>query len=246
MKQHSRFVLLNAVIAILLTGVVCLPAPAADAEAGDGFRPLFDGKSLEGWDGNPKLWRVEDGAIVGQTTAETPTGYNTFLIWQGGKPGDFELKAEFRLPNKGFGNSGIQVRSWMGKKPWQVRGYQADADADNKYTGICYGEGFRGILARRGQVVEIGPDHKKKVVDEFGDHNKLGAKLIKQHDWNTYHIIAKGDRITHRINGHLMCELIDNDTVARREGLIALQLHAGPPMRVEFRNIRLKQLKQTD
>ena len=83
--------------------------PAADAE---GFRPLFDGKTLEGWDGDPKIWRVEDGCITGQTTKENPAPYNTFLIWRGGKPGDFQLKIEFRMPNPGFANSGVQIRSW--------------------------------------------------------------------------------------------------------------------------------------
>ncbi len=85
--------------------------PAADAE---GFRPLFDGKTLEGWDGDPKFWRVEDGCITGQTTKENPAPYNTFLIWRGGKPADFQLKIEFRMPNPGFANSGVQIRSWEG------------------------------------------------------------------------------------------------------------------------------------
>ena len=113
--------------------------PAADAE---GFRPLFDGKRLDGWDGDPKIWSVEDGCITGQTTKENPAPYNTFLIWRGGKPADFQLKIEFRMPNPGFANSGVQIRSWEGPEKWQVSGYQPDMDSDDNYTGTCYGENY--------------------------------------------------------------------------------------------------------
>jgi hypothetical protein len=213
----------------LIAGGPCGLAWAAD-EAG--FRPIFDGQTLAGWDGDPQLWRVEDGAIVGQTTAEHPTKRNTFLIWRGGQPGDFELKAEFCMPDPGFANSGIQIRSWEGPEPWRVRGYQPDMDGDNHFTGICYGEGFRGILAQRGQKVVIGTDHKPKEL----------AKAIKPHDWNEYDILAVGNHITEKINGQLMCEVTDEDTDARKDGIIALQIHAGPPMKVQFRNLRLKEL----
>ena len=209
--------------------------------ADEGFKPIFNGKNLDGWDGNPELWRVEDGAIVGETTAEHPTQANTFLILRGCGPGDFELKAEVRMPKEGFANSGIQIRSWEGPEKWRVRGYQSDIEASNKYTGICYGEGYRGILAERGQKVVIGADHKPKVIEQFGDSEEL-AKVVKKQDWNEYHIIARGNRIIQKINGQLMCDVTDEDTIARRDGVIALQLHAGPPMKVEFRNIRLKEL----
>src|SRR5271166_2265161 len=135
--------------------------PAADSE---GFRPLFDGKTLEGWDGDARFWRVEDGCITGQTTKENPAPRNTFLIWRGGKPADFQLKIEFRMPNPGFANSGVQIRSWEGPGKWQVSGYQPDMDWENHYTGICYGENFRGILANRGEKTVIGKNHKPKVI----------------------------------------------------------------------------------
>ena len=214
-----------------------VPAPGA---ADEGFRSIFDGKSLQGWDGDPKFWRVEDGCITGQTTKENPASYNTFLIWRGGNPADFELKAEFRMPDPGFANSGIQIRSWEGPKKWQVFGYQPDMDWENRYTGICYGENYRGILASRGQKVVIAKDHKPKVIEQFADGSTL-AKVIKPHDWNEYDIIAKGNHIVQKINGQLMCELTDEDTVARQDGIIALQIHAGPPMKVQFRNFRLKE-----
>jgi hypothetical protein len=212
--------------------------PAADQEKG--FKPIFDGKTLEGWDGNEKFWRVADGAIVGETTKDNPTPGNTFLIWRGGKPADFELKLEFRLPNEGFGNSGVQFRSWEEKEKWRVSGYQSDIDSDNTYTGICYGENFRGILANRGEKTTIGKDHKPKVDEKFAESADL-AKFIKRHEWNEYHIIAKGNHIVQKINGHVTCELTDEDDQARKDGILALQIHAGDPMKVEFKNIRIKQ-----
>lgn len=206
----------------------------------DGFKPIFNGKNLEGWDGDPKFWRVEDGLIVGETTAANPTASNTFLIWRGGKPADFELKAEFRTPNTGFANSGIQIRSWEEPQKWRVSGYQCDMTGDNQYTGICYGENFRGILALRGEKVVIGADHRPKVVERFADANEL-VKAIKKQDWNEYDIVVQGDTIVQKINGQRMCEVTDKDSVARKDGIIALQVHAGPPMKVQFRNIRIKE-----
>ena len=213
-------------------------SPATDAE---GFRSIFDGKTLDGWDGDPRLWSVHDGCINGQTSKENPATYNTFLIWRGGKPGDFELKVEFRMPNEGFTNSGVQIRSWEGPKKWQVSGYQPDMDNSDHYVGTCYGENFRGELAGRGEKVTIGADGKH-TVDRFADEAEL-AKFIKHRQWNEYDITARGNRIIEKVNGHLMCELIDNDKVARKDGIIALQIHAGPPMKVQFRNFRFKELK---
>jgi hypothetical protein len=208
----------------------------------EGFKPIFNGKDLEGWDGNQKLWRVEDGAIVGETTKENRIQLNSFLIWRGGKPADFELKAEFRLPKKGFGNTGIQYRSWEEKEKWRVSGYQADMDSDNKYTGICYGENYRGILAQRGERTVIGKNGKPKVAEKFADSAEL-AKAIKKQNWNEYHLIVEGNHIIQKINGQMMCEVTDEDTQARRDGIIALQLHVGDPMKVQFKNLRLKELK---
>ena len=226
---------------VLSVGLVGRPAGAADD---DGFRTIFDGKSLEGWDGNPKFWSVEDGAITGKTSKEEPTKHNTFLIWRGGKPADFELKVEFRMCDVGytFCNSGIQIRSWE-DKDWVVKGYQPDMDLANGYTGIVYGEGFRGILAQRGTKSVIGTDHKPKVKEQFADAKEL-AKGIKKGDWNEYDIVFKGNVLTQKINGQLMCELTDEDTVARKDGIIAFQIHAGPPMKVQFRNIRIKEFKR--
>lgn len=215
--------------------------PTAKAVDDDGFKPLFNGKNLDGWDGDPKFWRVEQGVIVGETTADNPAKMNSFLIWRGGQPANFELTVEFRMPNPGFGNSGIQIRSWEGPEKWRVSGYQADMEASNEYMGICYGENFRGILALRGQKVVVGADHKPNVVEQFADAAEL-AKVVKPQDWNRYDILAQGNRIVQKINGRLMCEVTDEDSMARRDGVIALQIHVGPPMRAEFRNIEIKEL----
>ena len=208
-----------------------------------GEQSLFNGKDLEGWDGNPIHWSVEYGAIVGLNTKENPTKGNTFLIWKGGNLKDFDLTLECKIDS---GNSGIQYRSFI--KPgehdgWRIGGYQADFESGDKYSGICYGEAFRGILCMRGDRTTLGRDQSGKLVksvEKIGETTKLGLS-IKKKDWNTYRIVADGFRFEHYINGEKMCELIDNDEKERRaEGLLAFQVHAGPPMKVYFRNIVLK------
>ncbi|MDA1052268.1 MAG: DUF1080 domain-containing protein [Planctomycetota bacterium] len=235
MRHFSLFVL-----------TVAFAAPCFVQADDDGFVSIFDGKTLEGWDGDPKFWSVSDGAITGQTTADNPTKGNTFIIWKGGDVGDFELKLEYKIIN---GNSGIQYRSFVlenGADQWRIGGYQADFEAGDRYSGICYGEAFRGILADRGEKTVLSiKDGKfnKEVVGSVGDSNEIG-KQIKKEDWNDYHITAKDFEFVHKINGVTTCELTDNDEGARRaSGLLALQLHAGPAMTVQFRNIRVKNLK---
>lgn len=233
--------------AALGLGVVLLAAGAGLAAAPDeqGFTPIFDGKTLDGWEGDPAIWTVEDGAITGQTSAEKPIKHNTFLIWRQGEVDDFEIRFDYRFGTE-KGNSGLQYRSFevpenAGK--WIVGGYQADFDAGNNYSGILYGERFRGILANRGLETVIGADHKPKEVRRFGESKDLG-QFVKRDDWNSYRVVAKGFHFTHEINGHLMSACTDEDTEVRRpSGIVALQVHAGPPMKIQFRNIRLKRLK---
>ncbi|MFV1968281.1 MAG: family 16 glycoside hydrolase [Pirellulaceae bacterium] len=206
----------------------------------DGFESIFDGKTLDGWDGNPKFWSVRDGAITGQTTQENPTQGNTFIIWRKEEVSDFELKLEYKLIG---GNSGIQYRSFQleGDDEWRIGGYQADFEAGDRYSGILYGERYRGILADRGQKTVIGEGGKVKVVGSVGESAEIQTK-IKKEDWNEYHIIARGNHFVHKINGVTTCEATDEDSAARTSGLLALQLHQGPPMTVQFRNLRLKRL----
>jgi hypothetical protein len=235
----QRFTRLSVLLSVLLFAHAVVGAE-------EGFKPIFDGKTLKGWEGDAKLWRVEDAAITGQTTPANPAKNNTFLIWRGGKVADFELRLEFRMPNAGFANSGVQYRSREEPKKvgrWVVGGYQADMDGQNEYTGILYDERGRGILAMRGQKTVIGADHRPKLVEQFADPKEL-AKVIKNHQWNEYHIIARGNHLVQKINGRLMIDVTDNDAKVRKlEGIVALQIHVGEPMKVQFRNIRLKQLR---
>lgn len=222
----------------------------------DGFKQIFDGKTLKGWDGKAGYWKVENGNLTGEETAETSPllKANTFIIWRGGEPGDFELKAEYRISENG--NSGINYRSEELKDiPYALKGYQIDIDGQNHYTGQNYEERKRTTLAYRGQKVTIPvmtgtmESHLAKnawtsaiVTESLGNTDSL-KESIKDNDWNELHIIAKGNHLQNYINGVLMSDVTDNDTVNRKsKGLIGMQLHAGLIMKVEYRNIRMKKL----
>jgi hypothetical protein len=216
--------------------------PTAPDEPKD-MVPLFNGKDLQGWEGNTKLWSFVDGVVRGETTKENPTKGNTFLIWKGGTLEDFELRLSFRI--KG-GNSGVQYRSRQveAKDPanmWVISGYQAEVEDTPGKVGFLYHERGRGYLCNVGEKVEIGPDGKPKVVGSLGDRKAIGA-TYKKSDWNDYVIIGKGNRVVHYLNGIQTVDCTDNDPKGQAlSGLLALQIHAGPPMVVEFKNVRLKQ-----
>jgi hypothetical protein len=199
------------------------------------------------WNGDPKFWRVENGAIVGESTPEKVVGLNTFLIWRGGTPGDFELKAEIRMNST---NSGIQYRSKMlapneggGDQPghaWRIGGYQMDMDFSNNYPGILYEEGGRGFLAERGKITYIAPDGTKSTIGQLESAEALAA-TFKPGEWNQFHLIARGNTLIHIVNGHVTAVCIDDDLKARSmAGLIGFQLHAGAPMKLELRNVAIK------
>lgn len=209
-----------------------------DASGGDGFKNIFDGKTLDGWEGDTTVWRVEDGNIVGEVTAEKPLKANTFLIWQGGRPGDFELKAEVKITEDG--NSGINYRSELVEGvPFGLKGYQADMDGKHVYTGLTYDERGRGMLAKRGETVIL-ENGKDPIVQSAANPDSL-LQIIHKNDWNEIHIVAKGNHLKYFLNGTLVSETTDNDTENREtEGLIGLQAHVGPPMTVRYRNIRIK------
>jgi hypothetical protein len=208
---------------------------------------LFNGKDLTGWEGNPALWSVKDGAIVGRTTPDQPASANTFLIWKGGEPSDFELTLQFKMTpgdEKKYVNSGIQFRSKIvDPEKFVVAGYQADFEYGPKYSGILYEEKGRGILAQRGQKVKItqGEEPAKpkiEVVGETANSDEIQA-AIKKDDWNEYRVVVKGNHIQQFINGKPTVEVTDETAEAAKSGVIALQLHAGPPMQVEFKDIVL-------
>jgi hypothetical protein len=215
-------------------------APPVPPLVESGFKEIFDGKSLTGWDCDPSFWRVQDGAIVGETKADRQPKQNIFCIWRDGKPADFELKLQYRLTG---GNSGIQYRSI--ERPdvakWVMQGYQADMDAQHVYTGLIYEERARTFLALRGQMSYIGADGKKGSIGTVGDSDQLKS-FIKNEDWNEIHIIARGNTLLQLFNGHMISALVDDDKAGRKmEGLIGIQLHVTTTgMKIEARNIRIK------
>ena len=244
-----------------------------------GFDKIFDGTTLTNWDGDPGFWRVENGSIVGETTPDKPLSENTFLIYRGSEPDNFELKLEFKMNST---NSGVQYRSRqltgaVGK--WVLCGYQADIDFANAYTGMLYEErGRPGFLAPRGTVQYAGPNDVKQgqcssglpvaprgqgaggaaapppaaptpppplrgQIGQIEDGEALKA-IIKVNDWNQFQVIARGNTLIHILNGHVTAVFVDDDQANRSmKGLIGVQLHVGAPMKVEFRNIYLKNLK---
>ena len=217
------------------------PEPLTQDEPG--FVPIFDGTSLKGWEGNPTYWRAEQGALVGEITPSTVIKSNTFIIWRGGQPKDFELKLDVRISEAG--NSGINYRSTVVPDPvtpenrFAMRGYQFDLDGKKNYTGNNYEEKGRLFLAVRGQIAHVVGGRPPIVLSTFGDAAELAKQVTD--DWNAVHLIVRGNSAMHILNGRLMSMTIDDDAPNRAvEGLIGVQVHVGPPMRVEYRNIRLK------
>lgn len=228
----------------LATVLAANATPSLAAE--EGFVPIFDGKSLAGWEGNTAIWSAKDGTITGQTTAETNLKHNTFLVWKGGTVEDFELRLSYRIVK---GNSGIQYRSKVAEQGPQgpiVGGYQADFEAGTTYSGILYEERGRGILAQRGQKVTVrtadGGKHKVDVTGSVGKSEEIQA-AIKQEQWNDYVVVARGNHLTHTINGLTTVDVTDEDAArAAKSGILALQVHVGPPMIVQFKDVRIKKL----
>ncbi len=237
----------------------------ADKESGiihkveEGFVQIFNGSTLEGWEGDSTYWRASNGVLIGEVTPETPLESNTFIIWQGGQPANFVLKLEFRITETG--NSGINYRSErLDTIPYALKGYQADIDGKNTYTGQNYEERKRTTLAYRGEKVFVKSQdsphelvslranvqnnawQSREVIESLGNSDSLKSK-IKAEDWNSCHLIIKDNRLQHFINEILMSEVTDLDSVNRKSsGFVGLQVHVGPPMKVEYRNIKLKEL----
>src|SRR5260370_9869238 len=219
----------KASLIIAFSAALCLQTAAFGQSTEAGFKSIFNGKDLTGWDGVPELWSVKDGTITGQTTKENPAKENTFLVWTNGTVGDFELRCSFKLTPgdaAGFANSGVQYRSKVVKPSyWVVAGYQADMEAGPTYTGILYEEKGRGILATRGQAVIIRPDGKKDVVGSVGTPEPMST-AINTGDWNDYVIIAKGNHLFQSINGQTTIDVIDQqEDKAAKSGILTLQLH---------------------
>lgn len=247
---------MRAAAIVLVLGMFCSVVMAANKGGAPpepaGMVQLFNGKDLVGWDGDPRLWSVKDGVIRGETTNENPAKGNTFIIWKGNDQvpavlKDFELRLSFRV--SGTNNSGVQYRSKhiadAKNNPWVVRGYQAEVRNEKKLpntAGFIYDEGGkRGRLVLVGEKV-VWESGKKNVVGQVGDVSAF-LESIKPDGWNEYVIIAKGNNIQQFVNGIQTVDFTDNDPqLALKEGIIALQLHAGQPMWVEFKEVRVKRM----
>jgi hypothetical protein len=217
----------------------------APAEPSD-MQCIFNGKDLTGWDGDPRLWSVKDGVIHGETTAENPAHGNTFLIWTGGVTKDFELRLSFRC--SAANNSGIQYRSKhitdaKARNRWVVRGYQHEIRNEVKLpsvAGFIYDEGGkRGRICLVGERATWGSDGKKQVTGNLIAADEF-QQLFKLDDWNDVVITAQGDHIQHYLNRRLILDFTDDPQLTLREGVLALQLHAGQPFWTEYKNIRIK------
>lgn len=217
---------------------LCCATISGNLRADEKGVSLFNGKDLTGWEGAPGWWKVEDGALTAQSTAEKPCTACNYLVWKGGQPGDFELTCEFKL--SASANSGVQIRSET-RPNFDTYGYQADMAGDGSLVGFVYHH-KRGLVAERGQHVNITAEGRREV-QPLGDAAELG-KHFKKEDWNTYRITCRGPEISIHLNGVLMCRFTDRDPgTAAPKGIIALQMHPGPPMKIQFRNIMLKELK---
>jgi hypothetical protein len=243
---------LRRAFALSLLGALTLTARAAEP----GFQSLFNGKDLTGWDGLKEFWSVRDGAITGQTTLAHPLKSNTFLIWQDGEVRNFELRLSFKLTGqneKNFGNSGIQYRSRVvDAAGFVLAGYQADMDLAGTYVGMLYEEKGRGILMKPGQTIKVGP----MVKDEKTGREKAKVEVVatqltadalraayKVGEWNEFVVIARGNHFQHFLNGQLTADVTDDDPAkAASAGVLGLQLHAGTPMTIQFKDLRLQTL----
>jgi hypothetical protein len=246
MKINTRIAGLLAFVAV--AQLLTIPVRAQEVEPG--FKSLFNGQDLTGWVGRTNHWSVQDGFITGITSLDNPAKGNNFLIARDGAKDlvvdDFELRLSYRF-SSAWGNSGIQYRS-AGFENCVVRGYQADMEAGPTHSGILYEEGGRGILAKRGEKVIIRDNadkpgkHKVEVVGSLGDTKEIQAG-IKSGDWNDYVVIVKGNHLQHFINGRQTVDVIDEQaSKAVKSGILALQIHAGQPMKIQFKNIRIKPL----
>lgn len=199
------------------------------------WQPLFNGKDLAGWSGDPRLWRVENGVLIGETNdSGKKIAANSFLIWQGGEPADFELEYKARVVGN---NSGVQYRSKViDAAKWSVGGYQMDLHPNAPYLGMLYEERGRGIACQRGQKVKLG--------DKPEETGKLEVPAVDLATWNSFRIVAKGNLLQHFVNGQLAAEITDVHPDKRSaKGIIALQVHAGPPMKAEFKDMRIQLAK---
>lgn len=258
--QKTHFINYALFLLTLFIAAGCATSSVSQPKLKKGkFVSIFDGKTLDGWDGDPVYWRAEGGNLVGEITPTTLLKTNNFIIWKGGEPADFELKGEFNVTESG--NSGINYRSdRLTDVPFALRGYQADIDGRRQWTGQNYEERKRTTLAYRGEKATINPYdgpttpegirakvarnawQNRTVTGSLGTSDSLKTR-VKTNDWNSFRLVVKGNKMEHYINEVLMSEVTDNDPVnGKAKGLLGVQVHVGPPMKVQYRNLMLKTL----
>ncbi len=218
---------------ILTLSLFALSTTAAADESG--FVSMLNGTDLTGWEGQPGWWSVQDGLLTAESTTEKPCTRSHYLYWTGGEPADFDMRCRFRISAEG--NSGIQFRSER-RANWDTWGYQGDMDGAGVYMGCLY-QHERGLVAERGQKVHIDSQGKKTIVT-FGDAAEL-LKAVSAGEWNSYRVLAKGPHVAIWINDTLMCEVEDHQPrLGLRDGIIALQMHQGPPMKIEYSDLKIR------
>lgn len=239
MKTYWKKITLLLVLVCTVSGVHIYAQSFPETNEEEGFLVIFNGKNFDGWKYDPVYWKVENGVMVGEVTEATLLKNNSFIYWTEEQPADFELKMDFKVSAEG--NSGINYRSSIFPDvSYALKGYQLDIDGEKRWAGQNYEERARTFLALRGQVSQIETGGKPYVVGSTGSAEELGA-LIKVNEWNEAYVIAKGNTLIHIINGRVMSVVVDRDLSNRtHEGYIGMQVHVGPPMKIEYRNIRLK------
>lgn len=257
--KHCSFFKLG-ILLVLFISINSCKTTTITTTTKDGFYSIFNGENLEGWNGDSTYWSVKDGVLIGEVTPETILKRNSFIIYQKEQPSNFELKLEFKISKSG--NSGVNYRSKKIKNIlFALRGYQSDIDGKNRYTGQNYEEKKRTTLAYIGEkvIIDAMPDsiplnnirnnvkrncwQTRKVTASLGNKKELTSH-IKDNNWNTMYIIANGNRMQHYVNGVLISEVRDLDTQNKTtKGFIGVQVHTGPPMKVQYKNIRLKMME---
>lgn len=253
-RFQPKWILIAALVGLIPGSANAQSSELSQEEKAQGFVSLFNGSDLTGWSGDPRFWSVKEGAIIGQTSETNKAERNTFLVHDE-QFSDFELRFSYQVENF---NSGMQYRSEAIEK-WFVKGYQADFEAKwhdegktDKFSGMFFEENGRMFMGQRGDVVVVRPQTEGtegptiEKIASVGKGEDL-EKAIRRGDWNDYTIMAQGYQFTHIINGQVMSIGWDEDPENRkRAGVFALQLHSGPPMKIQVKNIRVRKIESKD
>lgn len=236
--MNHHFAPIKIALGLLLCGLMAF-AQTTTPKLEKGFKYIFNGKDLTGWDGDPKHWSVEDGSLTGVTDGTLKM--NSFIIWRGGTVKNFEMRVQVKITKNG--NSGLQYRSAPMPEvgPYVLTGYQCDVVQNrNDYNGMLYEERGRRILAHTSEKVVVDMSGQPWVVGVVGT-----IKNFAPDEWHDYRVLVRGNHHQHWIDGVMTADVVDHDEKGRRlEGLVGVQVHVGPPMKVQFRHWRVKHLPE--